>query len=100
MRSRRAAKRLRNMTGRVWAQGVLGFCQSFIKQCSLLLTGAGTVSTDELPSMLTSLGYAATEDDVAAQTHQVVQQGLAMLWAWNTKQHKPVRQLRCFCAAG
>lgn len=37
----------------------------------LLLTGAGTVSTDELPSILTSLGYSATEEDLAAQTHQV-----------------------------
>lgn len=37
----------------------------------LLLPGAGIVSTDELPSILTSLGYSATEEDVAAQTHQV-----------------------------
>ncbi|KAL3144444.1 hypothetical protein ABBQ32_004189 [Trebouxia sp. C0010 RCD-2024] len=33
-------------------------------------TGAGTVSTHEVPSILTSLGYYTTEEDVVAHTHQ------------------------------
>ena len=44
-----------------------------VHSSKLLLTGAGTVSTDELPSILTSLGYTATEEDVATQMHQVAQ---------------------------
>lgn len=74
MKSRHAVKHLRSMTGRVgtWV------CSNFAKLHSgvvagLLLTGAGTVNTDELPSILTSLGYAATQEDVATQAHQVAQ---------------------------
>ena len=45
--------------------------QALLLQLNLVLTGTGTVSTDELPGILTSLGYNITEEDVAAQIHQV-----------------------------
>ncbi|DBA72391.1 hypothetical protein WJX79_001618 [Trebouxia sp. C0005] len=34
-------------------------------------TGAGMVSTDELTSIMSSLGYNASDEDIAAQLHQV-----------------------------
>lgn len=105
MKLTHAVKHLLSTTDRVRTQGV--FNQSSFK-CSvaaLLLTGAGIVSTDELPSILTSLGYSATEEDVAAQTHQVAcllarRLSLPLLSFVGAADGSTAWQISCACRAG
>lgn len=74
MRSRHADKRSPSMTEQVRqvlrSRSHLWFTAGL---SASVHTGAGTVSTHEVPSILTSLGYYTTEEDVVAHTHQVVQ---------------------------
>lgn len=72
MRSRHADKPLPSMTEQVGQSPNPNLePDQVLNMIPSMRTGAGTVSTDEVPSILTCLGYYATEEDVAAHTHQV-----------------------------
>ncbi len=49
--------------------------------------GAGMVSTDELTSIMSSLGYNASDEDIAAQLHQVWQRTAPLRLALPVKVH-------------
>jgi hypothetical protein len=49
--------------------------------------GAGMVSTDELTSIMSTLGYNASDEDMAAQLHQVRQRTAPLSLALPVKVH-------------